>query len=332
MALLAQSGIHEFVFGNEISRQNEIIEFWRILGFEVEQEGQLTATNAKKFYGHQSELLSLRLRHSGCNSYNTGLVRLQFWDKCRNQGLGAHKPIEIGSRWMGMYTEDILQLRDSFSALGVELGQEQWMSELVSAPLAHPEPAITIQQPFLGLRETLIFNQDVRLAFIQRGGFDRPGFGTINNKLPYKNSEGSHANIIQPSNQFNTDFYKQVFEFETAPFGEAHDSGHEPPTKLALQLEPDETFHVERIRAQGCPSGLLQVYSSHQSKKDLLDLSRAGSRNLCMYSFQVSDLSQLERRLQRYQLPSTPLMMEDEFGQTSIYFQSPDGYYWLATV
>ncbi len=330
MGLLAESGIYEFVFGNHVSRRDELIQFWHILGFEVEQEGQLSAAEAGQFYGHAADLVSLRLRHTGCNTYNTGLVRLQLWSECRNQGLGTNKPIEIGSRWMGMYTNDILQLRDSFGALGLELGEEQWMSELISAPLAHPEPAITLEQPFLGLRETLIFNRDVRLAFIQRGGFERPGFGTINNDLPYKNSEGSHANIIQPSSQFNTEFYKQIFDFETAPFGDAHDSGHEPPTKLALRLESDETFHVERIRAQECPSGLLQVYSSHVPKNDLIDLSQAGSSNLCLYSFKVTDMGQLQHRLHQYDLPATPVMLEDEFSELSMYFQSPDGYHWLA--
>lgn len=189
------------------------------------------------------------------DTFETGLVRLQLWGELRNDGMGSSNPIEVGSRWMGMYTHDILQVRDAFSNNLAMDEWQLWVSPLVNAPLQKPAPEHNYYERFVGLRETLVFGSRFRLAFIQRGGFERPGFGTFDDSLPFKNTEGSHANVVQPDNSFSSAFYKRAFDFETAPFGEAHDSGDEAPTIVALKLRDGETFRVERTRAKDCPSG-----------------------------------------------------------------------------
>ncbi|MGI9236860.1 MAG: hypothetical protein ACR2QZ_05655, partial [Woeseiaceae bacterium] len=249
------SGVFEFVFGAPQTERDEALKFWTVLGFTPEAEGSMNAGQARDVYGHASQLVSVRLRHTGCATFETGLVRLQFWETLANEGLGNSSPIQTGSRWMGMYTQDILQLRDAFTNATAMQNWGLWVSPLVNAPLQKPAPEQTYYERFVGLRETLVFGNRFRLAFIQRGGFDRPGFGTFDDALPFKNTEGSHANIVQPDNAFSSDFYKRAFDFETAPFGEPHDSGDEPPTIEALRLRPEETFHVERTRAIDCPSG-----------------------------------------------------------------------------
>lgn len=325
---MTQSGVYEFVFGASVEQKESLLSFWSMLGFTPEQEGQLSPAASQSLYGHGSELFSIRLRHKGCSTFNTGRVRLHFWKELKNQGLGNLRPIEPGSRWMGMYTQDILQLKDSFDNPDSHSRWNLWVSPLVSAPLAKPTPEVTFEQPFVGLRELLVFGDDFRLAFIQRGGFDRPGFGTFDLDSAFKNTEGSHANIVQPPNAFSTDFYKSVFDLETAPFGEAHDSGEEPQTRQALNLKPDETFRVERTRAKDCPSGLLQVYSSYSEGQDKRDESRPGSRNLCCYSFLVQDLSEVLRRLQSFGVLHTDIQ-PDEFGNAGLSFTAPDGYTWI---
>jgi hypothetical protein len=327
---MIRNGIYEFIFGAKDGSQDHWLEFWAMLGFVPAEEGRLDAVRAGELYGHQSGLQSIRLRHAGCARFETGLVRLQFWSELRNPGLAAARPIVTGSRWMGLYTHDILQLRDSFTSNQAQRDWGLWLSPLVHAPLAHPPPEHDYYQPFVGLRETLVFGEHFRLAFIQRAGFDRPGFGTFDDTLPYKNTEGSHANIVQPANGFASDFYKSVLGFETAPFGEAHDSGDEPPTIAALDLHPGETFHVERIRAPDCPSGLLQVYSSYRPGEDLRDLSRAGSGNLCLYSLQVDSVEELQRRCSDLSAGTACALAEDEFARPAACFDAPDGYQWLA--
>jgi len=325
-----KSGIHEFIFGALQSERDELLRFWEVLGFVFDAEGALGAKAAEAAYGHASSLVSLQLRHPGCATFNTGLVRLQLWEELRDEGLGNSNPIQTGSRWMGMYTNDILQVRDAFLNDAAQNDWALWVSPLVSAPLQKPAPVHNYYGRFVGLRETLVFGNRFRLAFIQRGGFDRPGFGTFDNNLPFKNTEGSHANVVQLDNAFSSAFYKLAFDFETAPFGEAHDSGDEPPTIEALRLRPDETFHVERTRAVDCPSGLLQIYSSYMPGPDLRDLSRPGSGNLCAYSVRVRDLDRLAAVIGATADAELHADRIDEFGERSLTFQAPDGYAWIA--
>ena len=323
-------GIHEFIFGALKSERDELLAFWEVLGFTVADEAHISASTASELYGHEQGLTSLRLRHKGCDTFETGLVRLQLWDVLRNEGMGNTLPLTVGSRWMGLYCNDILQAVDSFDNPKAKQDWDLWMSPLVHAALQHPPPDHNYFERFIGLREKLIFGKRFRLAMIQRGGFDRPGFGTIDETLPFKNSEGSHANVVQPDNSFSSDFYKKAFGFETAPFGEAHDSGEEPPTIAALELREGETFHIERTRAVNCPSGLLQIYSSYMAGPDHRDLSRPGSGNLCAYSVKVRDLDLLKTVIEGTDGASVLADADDEFGERSLVFEAPDGYVWIA--
>jgi len=328
---MVEAGIYEFVFGAAAEQRDALLEFWAKLGFSPIAEGGLSAKESKQLYRHEAKLQAIRLAHSGCSEWRTGLVRLQFWSTLRNPGLGNQRPIETGSRWMGLYTQDILQLRDAFDNADSQQRWKLWLSPLVHAPLVDPPPEVTFNQPFVGLREFLVFGDDFRLAFIQRGGFDRPGFGTFDDSQSYKNTEGSHANIVQPAGNFATEFYKSLFGYETAPFGEAHDSGSEPSTIAALKLKPKETFRVERLRAKDCPSGLLQVYSSYSPGGDLRDLSRPGSRNLSAYSIRVADTGEFSAALKGSQWSLETAVCRDEFGDGAICFDAPDGYAWIAS-
>ncbi len=325
---LASAGIYEFVFGVSFEQTDALADFFAVLGFQPVAEGRLGAGDAQRLYGHAAELRSIRLQHPGCTSFGTGYVRLQSWSELRNSGLADAKPLDVGSRWMGIYTREVLQLHDSLSSAHTLETWNLWLSPLVTAPLERPAPELSFDKPFVGLREQLAFGDAFRLAFIQRGGFDRPGFGTFDDALPYRNTEGSHANIVQPVNSFSTDFYKQVFDLETAPFGEAHDSGAEAPTIAALSLDPGQTFRVERIRAPDCPTGLLQVYSPHSGNADCRDLSRPGSRNLSHYTFRVRDIEECASRVRAAGATGLTEVREDEFGVACIVFDAPDGIAW----
>lgn len=326
-----RQGVSEFIFGLQEERLDEMLRFWAILGFSPVTEGALDEDAAGALYGHRSALRGIRLKHAGCDTFGTGYVRLQVWRHLANEGLGNSRPLNTGSRWMGMYTQDILQVRDAFTAERSVRDWNLWVSPLVNAPLAKPAPDVDYWTPFVGLRETLVFGDDFRLAFIQRGGFDRPGFGTPDPAALFKNTEGSHASLVQPPNRFSTAFYKSVFGFETAPYGEAHDSGDEPPTQAALRLSGGQTFRVERTRAPECPSGLLQVYSPYFDGPDKRSASRAGSRNLGLYSVQADDVDALRAAALQSGAERVSGVHSDEFGHAAVCFDAPDGLQWLAT-
>ncbi|MEM8981853.1 MAG: hypothetical protein AAGC71_02410 [Pseudomonadota bacterium] len=324
------SGIYEFVFGAPLTERAALIEFWQMLGFVPIDEGTLAKTATGQIYGHEVELQSVRLVHPGCTTFGTGYVRLQLWESLADEGLGNTRPLTIGSRWMGLYTHDILQLEDAFRNAAMIDRFDLWLSPRVDAPLANPAPSHDFFTPFVGLRELLVFGKYFRLAFIQRAGFDRPGFGTFDDTLPYKNTEGSHASLVQPTGVFSTAFYKQAFDFETAPFGGEHDSGEEPATVAALNLAPGETFRIERTRAVDCPGGLLQVYSPHQACDDKRHASRPGCGNLCAYSVRVRDLDRLAATIDATSGASRGAICNDEFGTAALNFTAPDGLAWIA--
>ena len=238
------------------------------------------------------------------------------------------KPVDVGSRWMGIYTQDILQLRDGFADTRQHQGEEWWISPLVRAALEWPEPKFGLDKPFVGLRELVVIGEDFRHAFIQRGGFDRPGFGTFDTTLPFKNTEGTHANLVQPVGAFSTDFYKSVFGLVTAPFGDAEDAGDKQSTIEVLDLAPGQMFRVERLGTPDCPTGLIQVYAPHEGSTDARHLSRAGCRGLCLFTYRVRDIGELSKRAAAYGATRLSDTRPNEFGEAAACFDAPDGIAW----
>ncbi len=325
---LPVSGIYEFVFGSSAARRDPVLEYWSHLGFHPIAEGSLGPSDSNALYGQESQLTSLRLEHAGCRSFETGYVRLQFWDQLLNDGLGQAKPLDVGSRWMGLYTKDILQLRDAFADTKHNRNENWWVSPLVRAALEWPEPAFALDRPFIGLRELVVLSDDFRHAFIQRGGFDRPGFGTFDDALPFKNTEGTHANIVQPAGGFSTEFYKRVFGLVTAPFGEAEDAGDKPSTIDVLDLAPGQMFRIERLTTPGCPTGMIQVYAPHGGAQDCRSLSRPGSRGLCFNTYRVRDIAALKDLVSTHGAMDVTDVRANEFGESSLCFTAPDGIAW----
>ena len=325
----ALAGIYEFVHGHLAADREAVLAFWAHFGFAPIEEGSCDADAAAALYGHRSAVTSVRLAHPGCETYGTGHVRLQFWETLRNDGLGDAKGLDVGSRWMGIYTRAGQRVME---AMHGEADAKNWsLTGLVRAAFAWPEPPITLASPFLGLREFLAFAPEFRLAFVERVGFERPGFGTFAEDLPFRNTEGSHANIVQPMGAFSSDFYKEVFGLVTMAGGEAHDSGGEAPTIEALKLAPGQMFHIERLVHPDCPAGMLQVYSPHSDAADVRDRARPGSLGIGCYTYQVRDLAAFREAITAAGASDVTPRCTDEFGTDAISFLAPDGIFWTVT-
>lgn len=325
------SGIFEFVFGRLEEEQDDALAYWAELGFNPAAEGSLTASDASALYGHESDVKSIRLEHSGCEAARGGYVRLQFWETLRNEGLGTSKPMDIGSLWMGLYTKDILSAHDAYGDQAANHDAPGTISPIVRAALEWPEPEFGYYRRFVGLRELVLLAPDYRQAFIQRAGFDRPGFGTFDPDTPLLNTEGTHGNIVQPTGEFSSEFYKSVFKMETAPFGEADDAGDKPSTIAVFELSEGQMFRIERLKSPNSPSGLLQVYSPHYDSPDKRDLARPGSRGLCCYSYTSKNVSALASAAKKAGASQVSETLKDEFGNDSASFDAPDGIRWVIT-
>lgn len=306
-----------------------MLDYWRQLGYTQSASGQLSATAAEALYGHHSGLESLLLEHNGCKVANGGYVRLMVWDRLYNVGAGATRPLTPGSGWMGIYTRDILSVHDAYTDSATHGDQPWWISNVVRAPLQWPPPHSDFFTPFVGLREMLALTDFARHAFIQRAGFDRPGFGTFDTSLPYQNTEGTHANIVQPVGSFNSSFYKSVLGWETAPFGDAEDIGDKPATAEVLAVAPGQMARMERLKSPHSPTGMLQVYSPHTSPHPPVDC-RPGSLGLSMYSVATAELEALCERADRHGASWNSDIAVDEFGRDCCVFTAPDGFSWSA--
>lgn len=324
----ATAGVYEFLHGYPSERRDQTLKFWALLGFEPVAEQALDAAGAQALYGHASAVTSIRLAHAGCASFGTGHVRLQFWETPRNAGLDICKPLDVGSRWMGIYCRDILSVAEAFADTIATHGKDWFLSPLVRASIVQPEPAYSLDALFVGLRELVVLGDDFRFAFVQRAGFDRPGFGTFNEALPFRNTEGTHANVIQPVGQFSTDFYKAVFGLVTMPYGDAKDSGSEASTIAALDLAPGQTFRIERLLRPGCPAGMLQVYAPYSDAADRRQDSRPGSVGLAGYSYAVRDIEDFRATVLAHGGSSVTPVLRNEFDEPSLCFDAPDGVAW----
>ena len=64
--------------------------YWHFgLGWDLCPKPRGVYGEADALYGYASTLQSVRLRHSGSRAYETGLVRLQFWEALSGEGLGV---------------------------------------------------------------------------------------------------------------------------------------------------------------------------------------------------------------------------------------------------
>ena len=323
------SGIHEFVFGCSAQSRKTFEAYWQQLGFYPIKEGNIGAAQAKTLYGYEQDLCSVLLEHPGCKHVNGGYVRLQCWEQLRNDGVGMAGPVTCGSRWMGIYTSDILRIYDAYKDSADKYNKEWWISHVARAALEWPEPEFDFMKPFVGLRELMILTEFARHAFIQRVGFDRTGFGTIVEELPFKNSEGTHANIVQPVSEFNSQFYKDVLGWVTAPFGDAEDIGDKPATIEVLDLTPDQMIRMERLKSPHSPSGMLQVYSPYTSPTtSVLDSAQPGSRGLGAFTVSMQDIDDAISRAEQSGATQISGLLQDELEREVCTFIAPDGFAW----
>jgi hypothetical protein len=328
---MVTSGVFEFVCGTTPDALEPVLRYWAVLGFAPVADGGLSASESGALYGHASALRSLRLAHPGGQAAGGGHVRLQVWDTLRNHGLGDCAPLAVGARWMGIYTRDVLALRDAYLDGIANDAMPFRVSALVRAALTDPPARATFHERFVGLREMFVVSPDIRHAFLQRSGFDRPGFGTFASETPLPTTEGTHANIVQPPGGFGTAFYKEALGLETAPFGEAKDAGEKESTQEVLLLQPDQRFRVERLKTPGKPSGMLQVYAPHWDAEDVRDRSRPGSRGLCCYGYRVSDVDALAEKARSAGAALLGEVRRDEFSLPAVSLLAPDGNAWLFT-
>jgi hypothetical protein len=183
-------------------------------------------------------------------------------------------------------------------------------------------------QPFVGIRESTVFGPAHRMAFLQRIGFDRPGFGTFDAATPLSCTESTHGCIVMPKLE-DHEFYAQAFGLSVqTPLHQIDWTN--AAVRKSLALEEGEAFSGIVYQVPGEPSGFLRLYHSQRAREDLRHLASPGQLGNCGLTYRFAAASLVARREQVTAAGATQVsaLLPNEFGELSFSFRARDGAFW----
>jgi hypothetical protein len=315
-------GLYEHWYGT--ADLDAALRYWRQLGYDEAARGSLDADAAARLYGVRAPLQSLRLRHRSTD--RQGLVRVLRFDGPCGTGLGFAHALALGSRWSGFYTRDILAVQDAYRDEAAATGAPWKVTELARLFISAATPGF--YEPFVGIRESTVTGPEHRHAFLQRVGFDRPGFGSFAEGTPLPVCESTHGNIVIPD--------LAGHEFYAAGLGLAVQAPVQridwtmAAVRRSLAMEEGEAFSVIVYHTAGEPTGFLRVYAPHDPRPDLRAASRPGHRGNVGYTLRYPAGSLDARHAAVAAAGATHLTVvsANEFGERSFSFDAPDGTFW----
>ena len=317
-----EGGLYEHGYGT--SDLDGALRYWGQLGFAEVARGQLDAAAAQALYGYGSPMTGVRLAHRAERRY--GLVRLFEFEQPAGPGLEFAHALSLGSRWSGFYTRDLVQIQDAYRDEAAASGMSWRVSDMVRLFISAAVPSF--HSPFVGIRESTILGPEHRHAFLQRVGFDRPGFGSFASDTPLPVTEFTHGNVVVPTLDHHA-FYTEGLGLAVQAPAQTID-WTVAAVRQSLALQQGEAFEVIVYQTPGVPSGFLRVYAPRESRSDLRGASRPGNLGNCLYTYRYPE-GVLDARRQRVILAGatdvTPLLI-NEFGESSFSCRSPDGYFW----
>ena len=317
------SGIFENCVGSEDLEAT--VKYWLELGYQVVKTGKLFAEPARKLYGYESDLTSVRLQNGHSSSH--GLVRIVCWSKPRNQGLGHTLPMVVGSRWFASLTQDIYAIADAFSDDQANGGD--WLyTEPVRAIEGTGNLGTGFYQRFVGVREMFVIGSETRQAFFQRYNYTRPGYGTIESSSPLGVSEGTHSSIVTSDHSLSS-FYTEVFGLVPQEWNRKISGAAKPSTRQTLMLSEGQEFYLSAFASPQMNVGMLQVYSPLYPTPDKCDYAQPGSLGLCLFTYRVDAIAAFHQQVNCSVATNVTPIIPNEFGEPSFGFFAPDGMYWV---
>lgn len=311
------------------------LDYWRSFGFRAGPLGRLDAGDAKKLYGVNADLESLRLQHLDADH---GLIRLMHWHKQMDEGIGMSPFRTLGARWITTLTEDAYALLNH-----CEMVQRRGDPIWVMAPVFSPSHYVGQDglSPFRtqipGLREGAFILPHARHVYIQRYGFERPNYGTTDPDSLFKASQNIHSGLVlQDDDGPKRRFYEETLGLKmgtetVVPYEKAMVS------RQVMSLdegEPQRVTDVDDLGPQADPlqgrSGRLKLFRLDDSKPvaDKRDVSRPGYLGPCLYTWRARDVAALRARVVESSATAVTEVTRDEFGGDAFSFEAPDGYFW----
>jgi catechol 2,3-dioxygenase-like lactoylglutathione lyase family enzyme len=327
-------GIYEVCIG--VREPISAIQYWEQFGYRIGQVGELSAAAAKQLYGVSSALRSIRLCHQKADH---GLIRLMVWQKPTDEGLGIGSMKVKGNRWATTLTSDVLNISNHVeeaakAGLSIQYTNPHW--EIIYNKERKSRPFI---DPAIGVREMLVLQPLTRQVLFQRFGYTLPDYGQINPNAAFQTSQFTHMGmVIQDDSKETLRFYEEVLgllrvrdDVETSY--ESSLAGRE-----IFDLEPGEKFFVtafddprsSKTDLLAARSGRLYIirFPNALPLASQFEQSQPGCLGMCLYTYRVNGLEIYSKRLKASQAKAITDLFSNEFGEKSLSFVAPDGYFW----
>ncbi len=327
-------GIYEVCIG--VPEPISAIQYWEQFGYRIDRMGELSATVAQQLYGVNSALRSIRLAHQDADC---GLIRLMVWQNPTNEGLGMGSMKVKGNRWATTLTADVLNISNhaeeaAKAGLSIKYTIPHW--EIIYNKERKSRPFI---DPAIGVREMLLLQPLTRQVFFQRFGYTLPHYGQIDEHAAFKTSQFTHMGmVIQDDSKEILKFYDEVLgllrvrdDVETSY--ESSLAGRE-----IFDLQPGEKFLVtafddprsSKTDLLAARAGRLYIIRFPNSLKldSQFERSQPGCLGMCLYTYSVDGLEIYRDRLKASQAQNITDIISNEFGEESLSFIAPDGYFW----
>ena len=320
------SGVYEVIVGTDNAQQ--LVGYFTEFGFSVTKDASIDAQTAKKLYGVQSGLRSIRMQNGAVDSH--GLLRILEWEQPLGPGVGYAPPETVGQRMAVMRTRDIFRLHDVFLDLRNKAGQPWLPTEPVFDDLYGLDTGkISIRERRVGVRENAVYGEVFNHVFFQRYGYTIPGYGTINEAAPLQTSEFTHHDFIVKGNLAEvTGYYTSVLGLRAENDPVIDGDWQKGPGRVFL-MEPGESHWYRGFVSPNNVCGKLKFFSAMDPEhvRDRSRRQRVGELGITLHSLYTPELEYV-RELAAAQGLNPSAILENEFAEQSFVFTGPDGVTW----
>lgn len=334
----AVGGLYEACIG--VPEFEPALQYWAAFGFRAGPRGALTASEAKRAYGVESRLESIRLYHGEADH---GLIRLMKWDKPVNGGAGLAPYRAHGSRWHGQFVRNAADIHHHAKAAKAKGAAITDLPPAFIDMSAH-NPALFGGRAFTPFADKLIAVSEYTLiqplsrqALLQRFNYDSRLMGRFVDDCLFPATHVIHAGMMFTSDDPKAvDFYDQVLGLKRVS---ALDMLWEKTTiqREAFDLVPADTYTAyifEEPRSgpdnDTRRSGRLLMFR-FGTKSNLSDRKHAfspGALGPSLFTWRVRDLAETRAACQAAGCRDVSDIGNDEFGNGCFTCTTPDSFVW----
>ncbi|MGK7881592.1 MAG: hypothetical protein AB4060_16065 [Crocosphaera sp.] len=327
------SGLYEIAIGITAADESNLINYWDKFGFTVNLSGNLDREAAKKLYGVDSNVRSLRLQNKVTDR---SLLRLMIWDNPVNEGLGLSPLKVVGSRWGTSLCLDVFNVAnhaEDAQALGLPIYYVPPQRNLIN----RPEDFTPFAQANPCVHEMVLIQPLTRQVIFQRHDYHRLNSGIVNPDSHFKASEFVHAGLIVDCEDETLDFYNQVLGLVRTV--DNVESGYSLASRNILEVKkdnPDERMFNTYFTAPGYElkeknkihSGNFEVLRLEGNLENKQEYSRPGCLGTSLYTLKVTDIDSYHQKVSNSEATEITETLVNEFAEKSFSFVAPDGYFW----